>query len=253
MVYGAFAGGVVAATIFFIRHKLPVLKFADIVAPCLVLGLALGRVGCFLNGCCYGGLCDRPWAVTFPPRLAGLFASGQSRPISAGWHPFRSRSLCRRRGSIRRRKLGRSPGRSEIWRNDWSPSSSSHRAKKRLSIRPAKRFSFPSPGQSKLSAAFRSPTLTLEFRTVDAEGKPATHSSKLAAAPVTPARSLPVHPTQLYSALGALLLTLFLACLVSVPSTRRRSDRPHESPSTHSFAFLKNPSAPTSHSSAAPA
>jgi phosphatidylglycerol:prolipoprotein diacylglycerol transferase len=29
-------------------------------------GLAFGRIGCFLNGCCYGGETDRPWAVTFP-------------------------------------------------------------------------------------------------------------------------------------------------------------------------------------------
>lgn len=35
-------------------------------APSLVLGLALGRIGCLLNGCCYGGLCDASWAVTFP-------------------------------------------------------------------------------------------------------------------------------------------------------------------------------------------
>src|SRR5262249_18372468 len=46
VVYGAFAGGVLAATVFFVRHKLPALKFADIIAPSLTLGLALGRVGC---------------------------------------------------------------------------------------------------------------------------------------------------------------------------------------------------------------
>jgi phosphatidylglycerol---prolipoprotein diacylglyceryl transferase len=40
---------------------------ADMIAPSLVIGLAFGRIGCLLNGCCYGGLSDRPWAVTFPP------------------------------------------------------------------------------------------------------------------------------------------------------------------------------------------
>jgi phosphatidylglycerol:prolipoprotein diacylglycerol transferase len=38
----------------------------DAIAPALAIGIAFGRVGCFLNGCCYGDLCHLPWAVTFP-------------------------------------------------------------------------------------------------------------------------------------------------------------------------------------------
>jgi phosphatidylglycerol:prolipoprotein diacylglycerol transferase len=37
-----------------------------LIAPSLVAGLALGRIGCLLNGCCYGGVSQQPWAVTFP-------------------------------------------------------------------------------------------------------------------------------------------------------------------------------------------
>jgi phosphatidylglycerol:prolipoprotein diacylglycerol transferase len=66
VVYGAFLGGAVAAIWFLIRHKLPVLALGDIISPSVMLGLALGRIGCFLNGCCYGGQCDLPWAVSFP-------------------------------------------------------------------------------------------------------------------------------------------------------------------------------------------
>jgi phosphatidylglycerol:prolipoprotein diacylglycerol transferase len=33
----------------------------------MLLGLAIGRVGCFLNGCCFGGPCDLPWGIRFPP------------------------------------------------------------------------------------------------------------------------------------------------------------------------------------------
>ncbi len=66
VVYGAFAGGAAALVAFLRRHKLPVLKLCDVVAPSLLVGLTLGRIGCFLNGCCYGGQCDLPWAVTFP-------------------------------------------------------------------------------------------------------------------------------------------------------------------------------------------
>jgi phosphatidylglycerol---prolipoprotein diacylglyceryl transferase len=38
-------------------------EMADLLAPSLALGHALGRLGCFMNGCCYGFECDYPWAV----------------------------------------------------------------------------------------------------------------------------------------------------------------------------------------------
>ena len=47
--------------LFWWRHRVPLLATADLIAPSLLLGLALGRVGCLLNGCCYGGPCDLPW------------------------------------------------------------------------------------------------------------------------------------------------------------------------------------------------
>jgi phosphatidylglycerol---prolipoprotein diacylglyceryl transferase len=43
----------------------PWLQYANFFAPILALTYAVGRVGCFLNGCCYGKACDLPWAVTF--------------------------------------------------------------------------------------------------------------------------------------------------------------------------------------------
>jgi len=48
------------------RKRLPLRRSMDIVAPCLMLALGLGRIGCFLNGCCYGHICHLPWAVRFP-------------------------------------------------------------------------------------------------------------------------------------------------------------------------------------------
>ncbi|NLF72481.1 MAG: PDZ domain-containing protein [Candidatus Anammoximicrobium sp.] len=68
VVYGSLVGAVVGGLWFLRRHALPVLALADLMAPSLLLGVALGRIGCFLNGCCYGGLCDVPHlGVTFPP------------------------------------------------------------------------------------------------------------------------------------------------------------------------------------------
>ena len=56
--YGGMIGGAVAFVIAYYtiikKHHLSTLKLADVIAPCAALGLCLGRIGCLLNGCCYG-------------------------------------------------------------------------------------------------------------------------------------------------------------------------------------------------------
>jgi len=63
-------GGVVLAVtiiiLYLLYHKLPVRKYLDILAIGLMFALVFGRVGCFLNGCCWGRPTDLPWAVRFP-------------------------------------------------------------------------------------------------------------------------------------------------------------------------------------------
>lgn len=66
VVFGSAIGAGLALIVFVRKYRLPGLALADLISPSLMLGLALGRVGCFLNGCCYGGACDLPWAVQFP-------------------------------------------------------------------------------------------------------------------------------------------------------------------------------------------
>jgi phosphatidylglycerol---prolipoprotein diacylglyceryl transferase len=68
VVYGSVIAGVPFGIYYLIRRGLPVLAVLDIIAPSMVVGAALGRIGCFLNGCCYGGECNWPVAVTFPPK-----------------------------------------------------------------------------------------------------------------------------------------------------------------------------------------
>ena len=41
------------------------LPLCDLSVSCVAVGHMIGRVGCFLNGCCYGVECDLPWAVEF--------------------------------------------------------------------------------------------------------------------------------------------------------------------------------------------
>ena len=47
------------------RRGQPILPWLYAVAPGLALGQAIGRLGCFFAGCCYGRPSDVPWAVTF--------------------------------------------------------------------------------------------------------------------------------------------------------------------------------------------
>jgi phosphatidylglycerol:prolipoprotein diacylglycerol transferase len=98
VVFGSLPTAALAAWLFARRRGLDILRLADCIAPGLLLGLALGRVGCFLNGCCYGGPCDLPWAVRFPPgsppwldqqarHLLPAVAAGAAPPWSLPVHP----------------------------------------------------------------------------------------------------------------------------------------------------------------------
>jgi phosphatidylglycerol:prolipoprotein diacylglycerol transferase len=65
-----FYGGFLLATPCVIAYGLfrraKILLGMDVIAPVLMIGLGVGRIGCFLNGCCYGEQCTLPWAVRFP-------------------------------------------------------------------------------------------------------------------------------------------------------------------------------------------
>lgn len=63
--YGGFIVSVGALVIFLKKKKLPVLRTADFMIVALPLGHAIGRIGCFLVGCCHGRPWSGPLAVTF--------------------------------------------------------------------------------------------------------------------------------------------------------------------------------------------
>ncbi len=64
--YGGLLGGILAGVLTCRAKKMRVADMADLAAPSLALGYIFGRIGCFLNGCCYGGVCDLPWGMRFP-------------------------------------------------------------------------------------------------------------------------------------------------------------------------------------------
>ena len=72
--HGGILGGFLAGIWFTRKRVIPFWKFADAGAPGIILAQAIGRAGCFLNGCCFGKETNVSWAVTFrnPESMAPL-------------------------------------------------------------------------------------------------------------------------------------------------------------------------------------
>lgn len=78
--YGGAIGALLAAAIYSKWTKNDLWFWTDFFAPMLAVGYAVGRIGCLLNGCCFGEVCDLPWAIEF--NQPGL-PSGLRHPTQA--------------------------------------------------------------------------------------------------------------------------------------------------------------------------
>ncbi len=70
MFYGGFIGGAIASIIYLKKVKIPILLLGDLLSPSIALGEFFTRIGCFLNGCCFGKPSNLPWAIKFPADCA---------------------------------------------------------------------------------------------------------------------------------------------------------------------------------------
>jgi len=140
---GGVLGAILIIVLYLRYHKLPIRQYLDILLIGLMMTLAFGRIGCFLNGCCFGKPAELPWAVRFP---YGSYAyTSQVEP-----NPLRNRT---------------------------SP-------------------------QLKLPSDFFEEGVLKPFNKLSAEQKEAVTTG--------PYRCLPVHPTELYSSMDAVILTILL-------------------------------------------
>lgn len=179
VVYGSLIGAALAFLVFTWRHRIHPLALADLIAPGMMIGLALGRIGCLLNGCCYGGTSAVPWAVTFPldsPPYEDQKESGALYGIRLASNARGEATITAvdSHGSFAHERI--TPGEAIVAVNG-VPTPTAEAAHELL----------------RLSEA--SPRITL------ADGRQIAATDR-----ALPARSLPVHPTQIYSALNALIL-----------------------------------------------
>jgi len=66
--YGGFVGGLIFGILYLRIKRLYIPDVLDSVAPGLAIGIAIGRIGCFLNGCCFGKVTSSAIGIRFPQR-----------------------------------------------------------------------------------------------------------------------------------------------------------------------------------------
>lgn len=91
VVYGSLVGAMLSYMVVMHRRRLPKLATLDLFVPGLAIGLAFGRIGCLLNGCCWGGVCeDSALCIHFPrgaPSYMEQLHNGELLGIALGDDP----------------------------------------------------------------------------------------------------------------------------------------------------------------------
>ena len=96
--FGGFIAVIPFAAVYCRFANVPPVAFLDLALPSIIAGHAVGRLGCFLNGCCFGAPCALPWAVQFPKNLQpgkNSSAKGCSTPRPVNPSPSTPRSSTR--------------------------------------------------------------------------------------------------------------------------------------------------------------
>ncbi|MDZ4848209.1 MAG: prolipoprotein diacylglyceryl transferase [Pirellulaceae bacterium] len=190
VVYGCLIGGVMGITLWCFWKGFRLLAITDLIMPGFLLGLAIGRVGCLFNGCCFGGYCDANLpAISFPrgslPYMEQL-ESGELLGLRlASRDSFGQGTIAEVRPETWASQQGLKPGMQIELRTGATP---------------------PQRGQDPAGPLQVMAEIAVDGRVLEVTA-------------VLPKRSLATHPTQIYSTIDAALLSGFLFCLW--PNVRR--------------------------------
>jgi len=76
--FGGITLAIAAALVYMKVKGLPLWPMADVIAPSYALGVGITRIGCLLNGCCFGRPTEHPWGISFPPGCAASSVMGDA-------------------------------------------------------------------------------------------------------------------------------------------------------------------------------
>ncbi len=181
VIYGGIVGGLLVGGIYCFRHRLNLLATGDLIVPGFLIGLSFGRLGCLLHGCCFGGICtsDLP-SIQFPQGSIPYMAQVD-------------------RGQI----LGLEIDSNRLPQIIRSVQAGSAAEVAGIKAGDQLRYIFPRTIEPELgSDPAASPPIAVEV--VLDNGRRWMPPEEL------PAKSLPVHPSQIYASINALLLCILM-------------------------------------------
>ncbi|UCF33915.1 MAG: prolipoprotein diacylglyceryl transferase, partial [Phycisphaerales bacterium] len=229
---GGFIGAAVIIVAYLVSTKRSLRLYLDILAPSVALGLAFGRIGCFFNGCCFGGVClaeNAPepapryvWAVEFPYDSAAQRRQWEERRVTVPAELLFTAKDVVQPMPVPRDAIIMSPERREgPARNLRKAQEALRKAKARNAdqeeVKPLeRRVAVAKKGledqvkNSSLVTLYRAQQYP--SRVVPSRKTSVSELEDLAAQ----AHSLPVHPTQLYSSMNGFLMYGVLVALFYV-------------------------------------
>jgi len=194
VVYGSVIGGLIAVAFWCRNNRFPLLVIADCITPAFFIGLAFGRIGCLLNGCCYGGLCETSLpSITFPsgsPAYMDQLVSGKLLGIEAEGDPSGESA----------------PSVVQVKPNSWASENGIQKGQKLIGI---KELQVDGPSRSdSLAAPVFEATIQVGNRKLQIAGGD------------LPKRSVSVHPSQIYAAISGLVLCLWTILFSTIAKRR---------------------------------
>jgi phosphatidylglycerol:prolipoprotein diacylglycerol transferase len=200
--YGGVILVLITLGVYFKLHRVSIRLYFDILAPAVMLALGFGRIGCFLYGCCFGGTCANPdgtpalaWAVSFPYGSFAHFKHWDKKQLSVTdqllfEHDGRAEPLPAKLLELTERQYAKAvqhAGEIPLVTQGAQPTEKQNWASQMKAIDESLRAAAGEDG-----AYVR----LIELRGLAGES-----------------RSLPLHPTQLYSAINAFLIAIFLGAV----------------------------------------